>query len=220
MFQLPHKFYPFTLVFLMLFSCKEEKEKPSAVEVAKSKLDTLVIDKTSSTLTIERFKTLSDVQQKMRLGKIKFDLNIDKLSYHFKSTYTIDSGSIIYNEKYFEVNCYLSTKQLNVPVIDETNKVKFDQPPYLLNQDQPYIHLTLKGNTFPKYEPNALATYLSLKDSMGIAETRNSSFDQKTKKLDAEIYLNGKEWKLFNDSHKRTIVKDSILGELHLGFKQ
>ena len=207
-------------IITLLTACSNDKNPISRTEKQTNELDTLHINDSLSCLEIERFKVLHNIFEKLKLGKISFNIHANDISLHTKGKLNIDSGLIIYNKKYFEAKCYIKTSQILLPVIID-EKINLSNPIYLFPDKFPYVEFTIKGNLFPKTQKPSVAIYLGLNDSTGIIDNNNFIIEKNNlRHFHTEFYLDGKKWGLINEEKKLEVRKDSLVGKLNLYFSK
>ena len=80
----------FFLIFII--GCSSKKEPKSKLQVQLDELDTIYLDKNSSEIEINRYKSFHNKNEFLQLGKLGIKLHIKDMNFNAKIKLKLDSG--------------------------------------------------------------------------------------------------------------------------------
>lgn len=208
--------------FLLLVACSDNNKNTSEKPDPLADFDTLRV-KAGSVLTADRYRLYIDKNDILKLGKRTYLFNTSEMQTGVKTSYAIDSGTLIYNKKYFTVTCFLDARKILTPVPSETKTLELKTPAYLLRGNKPYVTITYKGNFYPREQNPTASCYLHLNDSIALLNDALNEIkmkDQIVSAIHTHSCLDGLKWKLFEPSNEYSLKKDSILLDIELSFEK
>lgn len=210
------------LCLCILYQCSQKQEKTDPLMAQLEELDTLLLKKHQSAIVIDRHRIFKNKQEQFKLGKLGIKLKINDLSTAVKVEYKIDSGILVYNKKVFELTCFVNTKQIVTPVVDQNKQLSMGTPGYLLNAPNNQLIFQFKGSIFPETQAPTATLYLDKGDGFALVENAEVNTKRlpkgKIKTVAARFYLNGLNWQLFEKENEQELIKDSLNCVMQLEF--
>lgn len=211
----------FAIVLIGLASCNSSEKTEKQAEENPDPFDTLYLKDGESLLHIDRWRTIKNLSQSLRLGKMNINLNLNDVSTSISTDIIPDSGIIIYNDKVFEVFCFINTEKIKILGTDSNQKITTATPEYLLNAKDNYLRFEFKGNFYPQGQPLAATCTMDKGDTAGVVTDAEITIKNKksiVNEINARMILDGVKWKLYSSQLKGEVVKDSIRARLTLQF--